>query len=218
MDMKERPILFSTPMVKAINEDRKNMTRRIADKEISNHFDIDVDGTAISYIDQETGDKYPPIELCRFSVGDILWVRETWSYIEPDDLNPGRFIYKASPETYYPIFEETITWRPSIFMPREACRIRLKVKNVRVERLHEITEEDAKAEGITSYWAEPHRDDAPFIGAAKEIGEDLCLTRREAFRQLWDSLNKERGYGWDVNSWVWVIEFEKEPGAAPMRN
>jgi hypothetical protein len=94
-------------------------------------------------------------------------------------------------------------------MPREAARIFLRVTDVRVERVQDISEEDAKAEGIVSYWAEPHRDDAPFIGAAKELGADLCLTRREAFQQLWNHINAKRGYGWDTNPWVWVYTFER---------
>ena len=84
-------------------------------------------------------------------------------------------------------------------MPKESARIWLEVTNVRVERVQEISEEDAKAEGIRSYWAEPHRNDPPFIGAAKELGKDLCSTRTKAFSQIWDGLNAKRGYGWDTN-------------------
>jgi len=83
----------------------------------------------------------------------------------------------------------------------------LEVKNVRAERLPEITEEDAGKEGITSYWADPHKDTPPFIGAAKELGTDLCFTRREAFQQLWNSIYLKRGYPWESNPWVWVIDF-----------
>jgi hypothetical protein len=78
--------------------------------------------------------------------------------------------------------------------------------------LQDITEDGAKAEGIKSYWSEPHRDDAPFIGCAKEVGEDLCSTRHEAFSQLWNSTIKKSDldkYGWDANPWVWVYEFER---------
>ncbi len=120
------------------------------------------------------------------------------------DENEGCYMYRA---THY--ITGDVRWKSSHFMPRSAARLFLKVKSIRVERLQDITEEDARREGIKSYWAEPHRDVAPFIGTAKEIGEDLCSTRREAFQQLWDFLNSKRGYGWDLNPWVWVIEFER---------
>jgi hypothetical protein len=104
---------------------------------------------------------------------------------------------------------EDYKWRSSMFMPKEVCRIKLKITDIRAERLRDITEKDAKAEGIRSYWAEPHEDTSPFVGAAKELGMDLCFTRVEAFQQLWDFLNLKRGYGWNTNPWVWVVCFEK---------
>lgn len=173
---------------------------------------------------------------CPWEVGDILWVRETWQEVyNPeheakrtpitdlisnwDDIPKTQFpdntgwntkafyVYKASDIQY--ATDDFLHWRPSIFMPRAAARLFLKVMNIRIERLQDITEEDARAEGVKSYWAEPHRDVAPFIGRAKGIGEDLCLTRREAFQQLWDSLNAKRGYAFELNPWCWVIEFER---------
>lgn len=219
--MREKPILFSTEMVQAILEGRKTQTRRvIKDKDIINRFDIDVDGKPIAYIDQETGDSFPPTIRCRYQAGDILWVRETWADLRgmgfgnnPITDKPWSYSYKADIETGSDSdrarIDYGVKWKRSIYMPRTAARIFLKVKNVRVERLQDITEEDAKAEGVTNYWAEPHKDTPPFIGAAKEPGEYLCFTRRKAFQQLWDSLNKKRGYGWNTNPWVWVIEFER---------
>ena len=224
--MREKPILFSTPMVKAILDGRKTMTRRvIGDRDITNWFDIDVDGKAIAYIEQSTGDCYKPEDICPYRPGDRLWVKETWKVgCIGDSEAPGfGFKYRAGADDYvlntYPTDEERFElinkyvvkkgWQSSLFMPREAARIWLEVTSVRVERLQEMTEEDAKAEGITSFWAEPHRDVAPFIGVAKELGVDLCSTRRDAFQQLWNSINAKRGYGWDVNPWVWVIEFKR---------
>jgi len=88
-------------------------------------------------------------------------------------------------------------WRPSIFMPREAARIFLRVTNVRVERLQEITEEDARAEGCST---------KILNDGWKNIG---TLTARDEFIALWEHLNAKRGLGWDRNPWVWVYEFEK---------
>jgi len=218
--MAEKPIFFNTEMVQAILDGRKTMTRRVIKTDVVNQFDIcPVDGP-IAYIDQETGDSYRPEDLCRYKVGDVLWVRETWYKNYPHKY--GRYFYRADGEEIDmpTIYGETIKygkadglkWRPSIHMPKSAARIWLEVTNVRVERVQEISEEDAKAEGIRSYWAEPHRNDPPFIGAAKELGKDLCSTRTKAFSQIWDGLNAKRGYGWDTNPWVWVISFERRVG------
>jgi hypothetical protein len=89
-----------------------------------------------------------------------------------------------------------LKWRPSIFMPKEAARLFLQVANVRVERLQDITEEDALKEGVKAY------------------GPNNCsgTSARIAFAELWDSLNEKRGYGWNTNCWVWVIEFERVEG------
>lgn len=204
-----KPILFSTPMVQAILEDMKTQTRRvIKDKDITNWFDIDVDGKPIAYIDQETGDSYPPTHRAKYQPGDILWVRETWrigawnkdsgciavdykagnytrrEWIKVEDQNRFERYWiesthdaikagikpDANGEYHWEPGQAPTRWRPSIFMPREAARIFLRVKNVRVERLH---------------------------------------TAIKRFRNLWDKINTKRGYGWDVNPWVWVYEFEK---------
>jgi len=213
-----KPILFSTEMIKALLAGRKTQTRRvIKDKDITNRFDIDVDGKAIAYIDQETGDSYPPACRAKYQPGDILWVRETWNYFCLNrNTMPNRFAshsnycFKASENNsmVYGCCGEggCKKWRPSIFMPREACRIFLKVKNVRVERAQEITEEDAKAEGMNA-------------GICQNCGKNSypepcgCENPQPeyigAFAYLWNIINKKRGYGWSKNPWVWVIEFER---------
>lgn len=144
-----KSIIFSTSMVQAILDGRKTQTRRvIKDKDITNNFDIDVDGSAYAYINPETGDSCPPTAIAKYQVGDILWVRETWSRDES-----GEYVYR----TNYGTTEDDsfppsmFKWRPSIFMPREAARIFLLVTNVRVERLQDISEEDARAEGAKAY-------------------------------------------------------------------
>ena len=119
--MASKPILFNTEMVRAILDGRKTMTRRvIKDKDITNNFDIDVDGSVYAYIDQATGDSYPPTIRARYQIGDILWVRETW--LKADD----GYYYKADIEV--PSESEDLRkaygykWKPSIHMPREAAR------------------------------------------------------------------------------------------------
>ncbi len=230
--MREIPILFSTPMVQAILDGRKSMTRRVVkgfENAIQGVSELADGKFEISYGVYALGNSdidYATINCPYGQPGDRLWVKETWKVGCTGDLeDPGfGFKYRAGADDYvlnaYPTNEERFDlinkyvvkkgWQSSRFIPREAARIWLEVTNVRVERLQEITEEDAKAEGITSYWAEPHRDVAPFIGAAKELGVDLCHTRRKAFQQLWDSLNSKRGYGWETNPWVWVVEFRRD--------
>ncbi|WP_031517746.1 hypothetical protein [Desulfofalx alkaliphila] len=188
---KEKPILFNTEMVRAILVGRKMQTRRPIDKDISNRFDIDVDGTAFAYIDQTTGDSYKPQDICMYKIGDILWVRETWCV---DDLTPDDIYYRANytDKQAKELFNDIgLKWRPSIHMPRSAARLFLRVTKVRVERLQDITEEDARAEGCPSN----------------------LPNAKVWFAGLWDKLfaNKlfaKRGYGYANNPWVWVIEFE----------
>jgi hypothetical protein len=217
----EHPILFSTAMVKAILDGKKSMTRRIVKPQppegawrIFDSLDCyEGEGWAFQYsVEIVPGLIHNPIFKlphngnCPYGkVGDILWVRETWLRLF------GTYHYKADQRETDELCRKDfgIKWKPSIHMPRKACRIRLKITDIRIERLQDISEEDARAEGITSYWAEPHRDVAPFIGVSKELGEDLCPTRYEAFQQLWNHINKDRGHGWDQNDWVWVVSFER---------
>lgn len=197
-----KPILFSTPMVKAILEGRKTHTRRVIKEDKRGTWEAVNDvrrnseygATVPCYLLREISvdDKSPNIMYPKYDVGDILWVRETWR-ICPD----GIFCYKAigDCDTCSTTRENAfnINWKPSIFMPREACRLFLKITDIRVQRLQEITEEDAMAEGVKAY------------------GPNNCsgTSARIAFAQLWDSLNERRGYEWRVNPWVWAISFER---------
>ena len=125
MNILEKSILFSTPMVKAILDGRKTMTRRVIKQDIVNSCDIDTDGTLLDYQDSD-GDFINPVKLCRYKVDDILWVRETWCRGKARN-GDNKVIYKADVETdLQPIHN----WRPSIHMPKEAARIFLKVTNV----------------------------------------------------------------------------------------
>lgn len=194
-----RPILFNTDMVRAILTGRKTATRRRIDIDISNQFDVEHDRkTVIAYIDPKTGDSYNPAEICRYQPGDIMYVRETWQHLYELDGNEeiiegtGKYYYAATdslPSGGYVDSKgsthETIPWKPSIHMPKQAARIWLKVTDVKVERLQDIDDDGVVAEGL-------------------QIGDP--------FDELWDSTIKKESLnrcGWDANPWVWVIEFER---------
>jgi hypothetical protein len=195
-----KSIIFSTPMVQAILEGSKTQTRMvIKNKDITNNFDIDVDGSVYAYINPATGDSYPPTAIAKYQVGDILWVRETWSKDENGEY-AYRTNYGTTEDDSFP--PSMFRWRPSIHMPSEAARIFLKVTNVRVERLQDISEEDARAEGCITF------HDKTGDGKFEDVLE-FDLTARDAFCELWQRLNLKRGYGWETNPWVWVYEFEK---------
>ena len=198
--MAEKPILFNTPMVRAILEDRKNTTRRV----VKDPYYIDdeqasrVSGLAIHKGTNITHGM--PYEDQIFSPGDILWVRETWR------KDVGRYMYRADysdTEKFYVNGQETkIRWHPSIHMPREAARIFLRVTDVRVERLQEMRAEDSLREGVKLHLEGCLNGEAPL----------------KPFADLWDSTIKsaDRGrYGWAANPWVWVVEFKRIPHDLP---
>jgi hypothetical protein len=133
-------------------------------------------------------------------VGDRLWVREKHniecSYpVEEKCGHPDHVYYWASENS---VVRDSFTtpWRPSIHMPRWASRITLKIMGVRVERVQDITPDDARAEGVP----------APKSKHAMGLPDQYALHR---FKHLWDSINEKRGYGWSVNPWVWVVEFQQ---------
>ncbi len=132
------------------------------------------------------------LSRCPFEVGQDLWVRETWLQCD-DMLGDGTVYYRADGE------DIPGPWRPSIHMPRKFCRLTLRVTGVRVERVQEISEADAEAEGVQLQ----HLDD---------LGQ-TWKTYKRGFEALWDSINAKRGFGWDTNSWVWVVEFERASDA-----
>ena len=194
-----KPILFNTEMVRAILEGRKTVTRRVVkDMDIINGWDCEADGTPIAYIDQATGDSYPPTMPCPHHPGDILWVRETWA-----KSMAGTFMYRADDKA---IMVER--WRPSIHMPKEAARLFLRVTDVRVERLQDITAEGALDEGANVEFPEPK---PPYISLAYTEMR-LKPAARQSFANLWNSTIKPADRticGWEANPWVWVIEFER---------
>ena len=204
-----KPILFSTSMVQAILDGRKTQTRRIVKEDkrgqwvaVNNARNLEFGASVPCYLHREVSvdDKSRNIMYPKYDVGDILWVRETWS----KDEN-GEYVYR----TNYGTTEDDsfppsmFKWKPSIHMPREAARIFLKVTNVRVERLQDITEEDAIAEGVK----DPYEYQSPEYYEQPNLrGFEI---NKSAFAGCWDSIYSKRGYGWESNPWVWVVAFEK---------
>ena len=198
-----KPILFNTEMVRAILDGRKSCTRRIC-KDANEYTVPDMDFynadrrtyAVHNYADREQTEKLSISERnCPICPGDILYVRETFIQIAAHT-----FWYKADGKSW---MLKDLRWKPSIHMPKEAARIWLKVTDVRVERLQEITEDGAKAEGAI--------DNRGFIHSP-ENEYDRIHTAREHFIRIWNSTIKKSNlnrYGWDASPWVWVIEFER---------
>jgi hypothetical protein len=180
--MKVIPILFGTEMVQAILKGRKLQTRRVVKHQ------SDANCFSAGH-DWEMSDM---LKRCPYgNVGDILYVRETWT-------RSLGYMYKAdAPDVDT---DEKVKWRPSIHMPKRASRIFLLVEAVEVERLQDITGDDAIAEGISRYPASP-------IDGFKNYQylDQFCINPDESFESLWRSI-----YGpesWEQNPWVWVIKF-----------
>lgn len=239
---KERPLLFSGPMVRALLAGTKTVTRRAAKFALLPHAagrNLGFSGVS-SYRNEHTGavslcsrrgdgvweDLTEPLRCPFGQPGDRLWVRETWS-THADEVRWYEAKTPASASIYYladgalwrdddmrdgrgwcvPAGDPHVNhWRPSIFMPRWASRLTLEVVSVRVERLQEITEEDAKAEGIERISS---------VGPCRAFGwRDYSggagfFRPIESFRSLWTSIN---GPGsWEQNCWVWVVNFRRLP-------
>jgi hypothetical protein len=200
--MKYRPMLFSTPMVKAILEDRKTITRRQKGLTM-----IDVKATEIipnngwpkqgnvtarfqfKFIENDGVDAWEITNILKspFNVGDIIWVRETFRSIEQDFGKP-RYEYKATEK-----INKADKWKPSLFMPKDACRLFLEVTELRVEKLQDITGDDILNEGVDNGKSN------------KAMGIRWENMQRMAFEELWNKINNN----WNVNPWVWVISFKK---------
>jgi len=212
--MTESPILFSGPMVRAILEDRKTQTRRVL-KPQPVHRDSSVwqFGDFI-WSERETRFQVTPGQAlaarCPYGqIGDRLWVRESfWGCDAPGYGDQPCVVYDDEwhGKEYRPA--EIRPWArrfgriPSIHMPRDCSRITLEITDVRVERLNGISEADAIAEGIYLFPGEGG-------GYKAARGEQEHDTAVEAYRHLWDGLNAERGFGWQANPWVWMVEFRR---------
>lgn len=247
--MKERPILFSAPMVRAIMEGRKTMTRRVCKIALPEGIEYepnpeDRDGICWSAVlgandiwgqlrwlvgakwgcqplSKEHEHLLPPC-VCPYGVkGDRLWVRENfyhgdgfyddkpdvawknWHGIR-DGVRKATWIdYQADMDDarWREFNDDPWAWKPSIFMPRWASRITLEITGVRVERLNEITYDDAVSEGLVyedGVWSVDDKN-------GKTISR--CVDPRDTFMQLWSSINGRES--WDANPWVWVVEFQR---------
>ena len=230
--MSEKPILFSAPMVRAILEGRKTQTRRVvkfngpkffrgATEQVQEHFALKsvypVPKGGFVFWSGEPGKEFSDAAYensdegmhCPYGqVGDRLWVRETWRAEELDEFGEDGIRYRA--DDHFQIIQNTREaaeawgdahrpgnpWRPSIYMPRWASRITLEIVNIRVERVQTISADDALAEGI-------EYEISPFTGRS--------YPPKQAYQRLWDSINAKRGFGWDVNPWVWVLELKYLP-------
>lgn len=198
--MSEKQILFNTEMVRAILDGRKSCTRRIIKQDVDAMLNSPFHKEHPEVTDAQIINKlcYAP-----YQIGDILYVRETWSEWEDG------YVYKAWNEPFpQPGEFPAMKWHPSIHMPKAAARIWLRVTNVKVERLQEITEDGAKSEGAI--------DSRGFI-LSPDNEYNRMHTAREHFTEIWNSTIKGSDldrYGWDANPWVWVIEFERceKPG------
>lgn len=199
---KERGIIFTGEMVRAILDGRKTQTRRaikLKETPISDKFKLGY--WKLTGVYEGYGAIYPvysgldgksvhEFARCPYGrPGDILYVRETFVHLWDDLVH-----YRATKEPI-PNPKSVYKWKPSIFMPRWASRIDLRVTAVDVQRVQDITEEDAVAEGVS------YDMNIPF-----ESKDDTLIG---LFGNLWDHINEKRGFGWDVNPWVWVVTFER---------
>lgn len=202
--MKDRPILFSAPMVRAILDGRKTQTRRVVKCQYSG-LPLMV-GDSVAFLDN--GRRTGPDQRCPYgTLGDRLWVREAWAQNE-NQLSETRMdrsiVYRADGEARALDNGHEKAWRPSIHMPRWASRITLEITDVRVQRLQEISDEDALAEGLRSDGS---------LGAQCSVELPGHRTHhdspKECFRLLWESIH---GPGsWEQNPWVWAITFKRAP-------
>ena len=210
--MNERPIVFSAPMVRAILAGTKTQTRRVLKLQppagAEHHSLADV-GHPWHDIYGHDGPAVHRVRCPYGQPGDRLWVRENFCPIYPQDphYNGGRPIEYDYAATYKhghrlgDLIGEKKKWSPSIHMPRAASRITLEITGVRVERLQDISEADAQAEGCSLECMTPTGDDS---GSA--------IYGPGGYLALWESI---KGAGsWDANPWVWVVEFKRAEGEA----
>ena len=206
-----KPILFNTEMVRAIMDGRKSCTRRMVKPQPNEKHTYPLGFVTDSTEKKEVGcfgfgiNEYSgSIQYTKpqYQPGDILYVRETWGH--PISLNSDKqYVFRADKIAESGFKNDSHIWHPSIRMPKEAARIWLKVTDVRVERLQDVTEDGAKAEGAI--------DNRGFIHSP-ENEYDRIHTAREHFIKIWNSTIKKSDldrYGWDANPYVWVIEFER---------
>jgi hypothetical protein len=226
--MKERPILFSAPMVRAILEGRKTQTRRVMKVQPTLH-DFGAGGVKFAIVKPETSPGYEAVgcdiikagdtayaKMPYGAPGDRLWVREAWAYrLDHDHLSPTQLIAAGVREAWF--------WadgpghccntgcagaagriRASMHLPRAYSRITLEITDVRVQRVQDISEEDARDEGVSTL---PLAMMKRWVPSGPDNG--VPVEMREVFAHLWDSINAKRGFSWASNPWVWSVTFAK---------
>lgn len=207
--MAEKGILFSGDMVRAILAGNKTVTRRPVTQNKVDKFILNEHGRLLGSAESDYHGNYteiyPTIDDAQYQPGDILYVRETWNHVH------GQYSYRADWEEGClegTRFARCVpVWRPSIHMPREAARIFLRVTGVRVERLQEITEEGAAAEGFEPVGCDCSNRGA--YGCTDCMNTGMLEPAMLGFVDTWNDIYTSRGYGWEQNPWVWVIEFER---------
>jgi hypothetical protein len=212
--MSIKPILFNTEMVRAILDGRKTCTRRLVKPQPDGKHTFPLGFVTDSTEKKEVGCFGFGIDECGGSIkyikppyqpGDTMYVRETWMDYA------GLTMYKADCDIYRldSLNFAGFGWKPSIHMPKEAARIWLKVTDVRVERLQDITPKGAESEGVGNLFYDDIGYGEKNYGT--EVDPEYGITK-EQFAWLWESTIKKSDldcYGWDANPWVWVIEFER---------
>lgn len=233
--VRERPILFSGEMVRAILDGRKTQTRRVVLPQPNNPDVFGVSPVWGSGVPRQSVDPQQRFGIhaatnvegkrvdrwisCPFgAVGDRLWVREAFSYSRNDEWHRSDCWYWADGNPSGGDWEKP---KPSIHMPRWASRLTLEITGVRVERVQSISDADVEEEGIEvgcfvfctteNCWRGADDDLLSTDGLCPKCGGSEFLTEeaQDLYANLWDSLNAKRGYGWNVNPWVWVIEFRR---------
>ena len=200
--MNEHPLLMKGPLVRATLEGRKTQTRRPINPQPSDNIEnVKYDDVADLWLGSNKEDNalgYSFSWTARSPLGrsgDRLWVRETWAQVDksiaPPDMQTG-LLYQAS----WRYGHCKPSWKPSIHMPRWACRLVLPLVSVRVERVQDLTEEDARAEGL-------RRTENGWTDGT--TGYDVT-SARAAFQELWASIYGQAS--WDVNPWIWVAEWK----------
>ena len=208
-----KPIVFNTEMVKAILAGRKTVTRRVVKLDLG-LADIDKNDKNYIYVPDRDGDYHHITKFLPSQVGDILYVKETWCFgedtcsimFEPEPF-PKDVLYKAD---FGYLENGVVKWKSSTHMPKEISRIFLKVTNVRVERLQDITEYEVFAEGLE--WFNDRCSDENWKPSYHDPDSGGTPQMRKGFENLWNSTIKKKDlkrYGWDANPYVWVIEFER---------
>ncbi|MBC5688138.1 hypothetical protein H8S37_04215 [Mediterraneibacter sp. NSJ-55] len=228
-----KSILFNTDMVRASLDGRKSVIRRVIKPQpiysVQDGFSWKGFAYGTDLPSTVKGAAHNFVCACPYKPGDILYVRETWNYgyIECSDISDSsevwfepvyksdghgsyiealsHYFYKADEDA--PGSDIGMVWRPSIYMPKEAARIWLKVTDVRVEQLQDITNKDVEKEGVEKKCIDSYIRQMPY-----ETEEYIRLAHIIALQDIWDSTIKKKDlqlYGWNANPWVWVIEFEQ---------